>query len=504
LTGQGYVLFYFPRSFASMGRRKFKPYTAEVEIVDAAADGRSVVKHEGQAIFVEGGVPGDVAEIEVFNKRRKVLQGRINHLITPSKHRAEPVCEHFQHCGGCKWQHMTYEAQISFKEKQVRDILHRIGHVEYREFLPILGAPQPYFYRNKLEFSFSVKEWLTPEHMQAETLDRDNRVLGYHAGRVFDKILSIDKCHLHADILNGIRNSVRTYARSQNVPFYDIREHTGLLRTLAFRTSRLLNEVMVILIIAEDRPDVIDQIFSHLEAEYPQITSFVWVHNDKKNSTYSDLPYKIWKGPAYLTEGLGDYKFQIRPVSFFQTNPEQAQHLYEVVKDFLQDTLPGENQPHEVVYDLYSGTGSIGIYLEKFAKKIVGVEYVESAVQDAWENVRLNELEESRFSFYAGNMKDILTPELIAKEGHARLVIADPPRQGMDAKVVHRIIEMGPEYIIYVSCKPATQARDLALLWPHYDLLKVRPVDMFPQTAHVENVVLLKKREQPLISETNA
>ena len=481
-------------------RKRIEPFTADMEMLDAATDGRALTRHEGEVIFVEGGVPGDLAEVLVFGKQKKVLTGRIKNLHRPSADRVEPRCQHFEHCAGCKWQQMSYAAQLRYKEKQVRDTLRRIGKVDVQEFLPILGTQEIFGYRNKLEFSFSVAPWLTPEEKDLGARP-DHRVLGFHAPRFFDKVLNIERCHLQIDLNNQIRNELRRYAREQSIPFYNIREHTGFLRTLTMRTSHHYGEFMVILVVAEEDPDRIDQIFSHLAEKFPQVTSFVWVANPKLNSSYSDLPYHLWRGPGYLTEQLGGYDFRIRPVSFFQTNPQQAEILYGVVRDFLQETLPPGQEQHEVVYDLYSGTGSIGIYLEKFAKKIVGIEYVDSAVIDAAENVRINQLPKERFSFYAGDMKDLLRPPLVEKEGHPDLVITDPPRQGMDAKVVKRLLEILPEHIIYVSCKPATQARDLELMNRWYEVLKAQPVDMFPHTAHVENVVLLRRRAEPLPEE---
>jgi 23S rRNA (uracil1939-C5)-methyltransferase len=478
-------------------KRKVKPFTAEMTMIDAASDGRAVARHEGEVVFVEGGVPGDRAEVFVFGKQKKVLAGRIQAMIEPSKDRVTPACQHFAFCAGCKWQQMSYEAQIGFKEKQVLDILRRVGKVEIGEALPILGAPQPYWYRNKLEFSFSAKPWLKPEDMNNP--DIDPRSLGFHAPRFFDKVININECLLQHELVNRVRNELGAYARAQDIPFYNIREHTGYLRTLTFRSSRHSNEFMLILVVAKNDPDRIDQIFTHLATTFPEITSFVWVHSPKLNSSYTDLPYQVWQGPGYLTERLGRYEFRIRPVSFFQTNPEQAERLYGVVRDFLMETLPAGQARHPIMYDLYSGTGSIGIFLEKYADKIVGIEYVESAVQDAWENVRLNELDETRFSFYAGDMKDLLREPLLEEEGHPDIVIADPPRQGMDGKVVWRLLEILPAHIIYVSCKPATQARDLELLREWYEVVKVQPVDMFPQTAHVENVALLRKRSERLV-----
>lgn len=474
--------------------RRVKPFTAEMELVDAASDGRAVARHNGQAIFVEGGVPGDLADVHVFRVQKKVPIGKITHLKRPSSHRTEARCEHFEDCSGCKWQHMSYEAQLHFKEKQVLDIIQRIGKMEIGEALPILGVEgDPYFYRNKLEFSFSQRAWRTDRDVDAGD-EFDERVLGYHAPRVFDKILDINECLLMPNIVNEIRIAVRDFARDQDIPFYNIRENTGLLRTLAFRATKDGTQLMVGLIIAKDRPEIVDQIFQFLADKFPQITQFVWVHNSKVNSVYNDLPYHIWRGEPYLIESLGSYQFHIRPVSFFQTNPAQAERLYQVVEQFLAETLADGQQQQDIVYDLYCGTGSIGIFVSDLVKKIVGIEYIESAIEDAWENVRLNQLPEEKFSFFAGDMKQVLSPEISATFWKPNVIIADPPRQGMENKVIKQILRLAPEYIIYVSCKPATQARDMEKMTQQYELVKIQPVDMFPHTAHVENVALLKRR----------
>ncbi|MEM7654747.1 MAG: 23S rRNA (uracil(1939)-C(5))-methyltransferase RlmD [Bacteroidota bacterium] len=476
-----------------MGRR-IKPFSAEMEIIDGAVDGKGIAKHEGRVVFVEGAVPGDKGLVHVYGKRKKNLLGRVERMDQPSSDRTEPRCQHFQVCGGCKWQHMTYEAQLRQKERQVINTLERVGKVKIGEKLPILGVEgEPFFYRNKLEFSFSSKVWMTREEI-ASGMPRPEIALGYHAPGSFDKVFNVEECLLQLPIVNEIRNAVRDFTQEKGYPYYDNKANEGLLRELAFRTSVASGEVLVNLIMAEDRPEVVDAIFSHLTDLFPQITQYLWVVNQKVNSVYTDLPFRVWKGTPYLTERLGDYQFRIRPLSFFQTNPKQAEVLYGVVQDFLKETLADDQAKHEVVYDLYSGTGSIGIFVSAWAENIVGIEYVESAVVDARENVRLNDLAEDRFSFYAGDMKQLLTPELVAKEGIPNVLIADPPRQGMDKKVVRQILEVSPAYIIYVSCKPATQARDLELLKEKYEVLKTQPVDMFPHTAHVENVVLMKKR----------
>lgn len=462
-----------------------------MHLIDAASDGRAVARHDGQVIFVERGVPGDVADVHVFRKQKKMMVGRIESITKPSESRIEPVCEHFGLCGGCKWQMMDYKTQLFFKQKQVEDALTRIGKVEVGEQLPILPSESDYFYRNKLEFTFSNKAWLTLEQIQSgETFE--HRVAGYHTPRAFDKIIDIDTCHLQRPIVNDIRNEVRDFARAEGITFFDIRTHEGFLRSLVFRTSEHTGELMVVLIVGKDDPEMVGKIFTHLEGKFPEITNYLWIHNHKANSSFSDLPFRSWKGPEYITERLGFFDFRISPTSFFQTNPRQAGRLYGVVKDWLADSLPEGKEKHPVVYDLYSGTGSIGIFVAELAEKIVGVEYVESSIADAWENVKLNDLD--HFAFYAGDMKKILTPEFVDMQGRPDVIIADPPRAGMDPKVVQRILEILPEYIIYVSCKPATQARDIELMSEAYEVLKTQPVDMFPQTAHVENVAWLKRR----------
>ena len=478
--------------------RRLQAFTTTLELTDAASDGRAVGRHQDWVVFVEGGVPGDLVEAYVYRKQKKNLVARIDRILRPSPQRVGPRCAHFGSCGGCKWQHMDYAAQLQYKHQQVVTILTRIGKVELGEVEPILGSETAYGYRNKLEFSFSNKAWRTREQMRLDESVTDERVLGFYAPGFYDKVLDIEACHLMDPLVNDIRNAVRDWARAQDWSFYDNQTHAGFLRNLAFRASAATGELMLILIVGEDDPARVDQLFGYLEATFPAITHYCWIHNPKLNSSYTDLPVRVWKGEAAFTEKLGDYAFRVRAVSFFQTNPRQAARLYGVVKDYLAQTLPPGQERHALVYDLYAGTGSIGIFVSELAERIVGIEYVEAAVEDAWENVRLNGLDESRFRFLAGDMKDLLSPELAAQSGYPDVVITDPPRQGMDTKVVARLLELRPGHIIYVSCKPATQARDLDLLKPWYEVVKIRPVDMFPHTAHVENVALLRRRETPL------
>lgn len=472
-------------------RRKLKPFSVALRLEDAASDGWAVARHEGRVVFVEQGVPGDLALVEVFKKQKKQLIGRIQELREPSPDRITPRCTHFGTCGGCKWQMMRYEAQLVYKEKQVLDAFERVAKVEPKETRPILGVEDPYFYRNKLEFTFSNKAWLTREQIDSGE-EFEQRVLGFHKPRMFDKIIDIDTCYLQTPLVNDIRNATRQLARQHGWSFYDIRANEGLLRNLLFRTTHFQQQLMLVLILGEERPEVANTLFETLKGQFPQITHFAWIHNPKKNSSYADLPFHAWGGEPFIVEQLGQYKFQISPTSFFQTNSRQAQRLYELVQAHVIEALPEGAKQHDLIYDLYAGTGSIGIFNAHLARHIVGIEYVESSVKDAQKNLALNGLE--HFSFYAGDMKQVLGPDLVEKEGHPRLVIADPPRAGMDPKVVQRLLEIAPEYLIYVSCKPGTQARDVALMKDAYELLCIQPVDMFPQTAHVENVAFLKRK----------
>ncbi|MDX1909791.1 MAG: 23S rRNA (uracil(1939)-C(5))-methyltransferase RlmD [Bacteroidia bacterium] len=478
---------------------KFKAFQVLLTLTDTATDGRALGRHDGIVTFVEGGVPGDTAMVEIYKREGKAYAARIAEIVTPSPDRTTPRCQHFGVCGGCKWQHLSYAQQLRFKQNQVLNTLRRIGKVDPETFMPIIGMDSPYYYRNKLEFTFSRWAWLTREQMQHPPEHQDS--LGFHVPGVFDKVLDISTCYLQTPLIDDIRNELRRFALAQDYPFYDIRQHTGFLRNVIFRTSVHTGELMLILVVARDNPEAVGQIFTHLTGLFPAISSCIWILNTKVNSMYSDLPVQVWRGPAYYTDRLGEYDFRVRPASFFQPNPRQATRLYEVVRHFLQQTLPAGVVRHQVIYDLYSGTGSIGIFVSDLAARIIGIEYVDSAVADAWENVRLNQLPETQFEFLAGDMRHLLTPALTARTGTPDVIIADPPRQGMDAPVVEQILHIRPRHIIYVSCKPATQARDILLMKKWYEVLGARPVDMFPHTAHVENVVLMRLRETPLADE---
>ncbi|MFK7968870.1 MAG: 23S rRNA (uracil(1939)-C(5))-methyltransferase RlmD [Bacteroidia bacterium] len=472
---------------------RLKPYTIEkAEIVATASDGYGIVKTDGKVTFIPYAVPGDIADVLINRKKRKLFFGEITQMHEPSPDRTEPRCEHFGLCGGCKWQMMTYAKQLRIKQQQVTDAMERVGKVEAKEKRDILGVVEPWFYRNKLEFSFSAKPWLTREQIASGEVF-DEPALGFHVPGVFEKVFTVKKCHLQREIVNDIRNAVHAFGTENDIPFYDIKAHTGFLRQLMFRTSEATGELMVVLVVGKNEPKTIEKVFKHLEANFDEhISSYVWIHSDKLNSSFSDLPYTTWKGPAYITEKLDDYAFHISPTSFFQTNPKQAHVLYSVVRDWMKEFLPEGQEQWNTVYDLYSGTGSIGIFVSKLAKKLVGIEYVQSSVDDAHRNVALNGLE-GKFSFYAGDMKKLLDDALVAKEGRPELIIADPARAGMDPAVIDQLLKIAPDHIIYVSCKPATQARDIALLETQYELMRIQPVDMFPHTAHVENVAWLKR-----------
>lgn len=469
-----------------MGRRRFKGYKIEnLEIVDTTTDGKGVAKQDGVVFFVEKTVPGDVIDAWVYKKAKGVPVARVETMHKESPFRIEARCQHFGDCGGCKWQSLSYEQQLIYKEKHVMDAMERIGGLEIQERKPIIGGKEPFNYRNKVEFSFSNKRWVPPAELGTGVKIDWYGALGYHVAKFFDKIIKIETCHLHIPIVDEIRNELREISQEWEIPYYDIRQHTGYLRNIVFRNSEGSGELMVILLVGEDDQGPVDRIFTHLEEKFPQITSFIWIYNHKPNSTYADLEPRIWKGDPFITESLGQWKYRISPISFFQTNTSQAQILYDVVRDFV-----GEKTG--TIYDLYCGAGSIGIYLSDLAEKIVGVEYVEDAVKDAWENVKLNNLE--HFSFTAGNMKLILNDEFVAREGKPDVIVTDPPRAGMDAPVVEQILKLEAPKIVYVSCNASTQARDLALLQEKYELKVIQPVDMFPQTAHVENVALLELR----------
>lgn len=467
-------------------RKKDKVIFRAVEVIDAGARGISVGKTpEGQVILIPNVVPGDVVDVQTFKKKKSYYEGKPIHFHQYSSDRTEPVCEHFGVCGGCKWQNMTYEKQLFFKEKEVYNNLKRIGKIELPDFEPILGSENTFFYRNKMEFSFSDSRWLTQEEIQKDKQVGNKNALGFHIPGMWDKILDINKCHLQADPSNDIRNEIRRFAVQEHIPFYNARTQQGLLRTLMMRNTSL-NEWMVLLQFFYDDRELIEKLMSHIANTFPQITSLLYVINEKGNDTLYDREINCFSGRPYIIEEMEGLQFMINAKSFYQTNGAQAYELYKITRDFAD--LQGD----EIVYDLYTGTGTIAQFVSKKAKKVVGIEAVPEAIEDAKVNAINNSIENC--AFFAGDMKKVLTDDFIATHGQPDVIITDPPREGMHKEVVEQILKVAPQKVVYVSCNSATQARDLALMDEMYKVTRVRPVDMFPQTHHVENVVLLEKR----------
>lgn len=452
----------------------------QVEILDAAAEGKAVARVEERVIFVEGGVPGDVADIKIVRQHRRFLEGRIIHLHVSSPHRIIPFCQHFGICGGCKWQNMTYSQQLFYKQKQVSDNFVRIGKLEFNEISAILPSLEETHYRNKLEFTFSPQRWLTEQELTNPEINMREPVLGFHIPGRFDKILDIKKCYLQDDRSNDLRLFIKDAAKELDLLFYDQRKRTGDMRNVIIRNT-LLNEWMVILIFGEAQKSSYDELLERVKNKFPFITSLMYVNNTKSNDTISDLEVHLYAGKDHITEEMQGLKFKIGPKSFFQTNSRQAVTLYDKTVEFAG------LQGHETVYDLYTGTGTIANYVAKKAKKVIGIEYVAEAIDDARENSRANNIENTLF--FAGDMKDVLNDAFIVSYGKPDVVITDPPRAGMHADVVATLKRMRAKTLVYVSCNPATQARDLDLLRDVYRIEKVQPVDMFPHTHHVECVV---------------
>ena len=461
----------------------------KVTITDVAAEGKALAKVNDLVVFVPYVVPGDVVDLQVKRKKNKYAEAVAIHFHEYSPQRAVPFCQHYGVCGGCKWQCLSYEDQIKYKQKQVTDNLTRIGKVELPEISPILGSEKTQFYRNKLEFTFSDKRWLTEEEVKADVKYDQMNAVGFHIPGAFDKVLAIDKCWLQDDISNQIRNAIRDYAYAHNYAFYNIRNHEGVLRNLMIRTSST-GELMVLLQVRVSCDKDLEQtkeLLAYVADKFPQITSLLYVVNNKQNDTINDLDVQVFKGNDHIFEEMEGLRFKVGPKSFYQTNSEQAYNLYKVARDFAG--LTGE----ELVYDLYTGTGTIANFVSRQAKKVIGIEYVPEAIEDAKVNSAINGIDNTLF--YAGDMKDILTQDFINEHGRPDVIITDPPRAGMHNDVIDVILFAEPKRIVYVSCNPATQARDLSLLDAKYKVLKVQPVDMFPHTHHVENVVLLEKRE---------
>jgi 23S rRNA (uracil1939-C5)-methyltransferase len=466
--------------------RKKNVVLQQLTVEDYAAEGKALARTEGKVIFISGAVPGDIVDVQLSKNKKDWAEGRAIHFHQYSKDRVEPFCEHFGICGGCKWQMLPYEKQLQYKQNEVAQNLRRLGKIELPEIMPIIGCDTIAHYRNKLEFTFSNRRYLLPSEMGTPQTDIQNNALGFHVPRLFDKVIDINNCHLMVEPTNAIKNTIRRFALENNYPFYDIRNHTGWLRTLVLRISTT-GQVMVNLCIAYDDEAALKKLFDHLLQQVPSITTMLYTINPKMNDSIYDLQPKIYYGKGYALETLEDFQFKISPKSFFQTNTRQGEKLYRTARNFAE--LTG----NETVYDLYCGTGSIGIFVSKQAKKIVGVELIEEAIEDAKENAALNNIQHALF--FAGDVIDICNDSFFAVNGRPDVIITDPPRAGMHEKLVKKILTIAAPTVVYVSCNPATQARDLQLLDEKYKVTKVQPVDMFPQTHHIENVVQLKLRE---------
>ncbi|MGW9685847.1 23S rRNA (uracil(1939)-C(5))-methyltransferase RlmD [Flagellimonas sp. 2504JD1-5] len=468
-------------------RRKNKRRTFEnVEVIDAGAKGKSVGKApDGRVIFLSNAVPGDVVDVMTTKKRKAYFEGIATNFHTLSDKRTTPQCEHFGVCGGCKWQHMAYEHQLFFKQNEVENNLKRIGNIELPEITPILGSEKQYFYRNKMEFSFSDSRWLTQEEIDSEIPIEDRNALGFHIPGMWDKILDVKKCHLQADPSNEIRLEIRDFAIKNELSFFNPRTQRGLLRTMMLRTTSI-GEIMLLIQFRDDDKEKRELLLNHLVQKFPEITALLYVINQKQNDTIYDQKVICFAGSDHIFEEMEGLRFKINAKSFYQTNSEQAYELYKITRDFAG--LTG----NELVYDLYTGTGTIAQFVSKNAKKVIGVESVPEAIEDAKTNAKNNTI--SNVDFYVGDMKNVFNQEFIDEHGLPDVVITDPPRDGMHRMVVEQLLLAAPRKIVYVSCNSATQARDLALLDEKYKVIRVQPVDMFPQTHHVENVVLLEKR----------
>ena len=461
-----------------------KPLFLEnIEIIDTANKGKSVAKHDGRVIFVQGGVPGDICDITVFKRRKKFWEARIEKIHTLSVRRAEPKCEHFGTCGGCKWQNMNYTSQLEFKQNEVLNNLKRIGGIELAEHEEIIGSKNEYFYRNKMEFTFSNKRWLTLEEIQSDAEIADKDALGFHVPGMFDKVIDLNNCYLQKEPSNSIRLSVKKFADENGLTYFDIRNHEGLLRNLLIRTSST-NDLMVLVQFFEDNKKNINLLMEHIKISFPEITSLLYVINQQENDTMYDQDIICFNGKDHIMEEMDGLHFKIGAKSFFQTNSEQAKILYRKTKKLAEIT------EKDLVYDLYTGTGTIAQYVATSAKKVIGIDSVEEGIKAAYENAERNKIENC--TFYTGDMKEIFTDEFISENGTPDIIITDPPRDGMHKKVVKQILKIGAKRIVYISCNSATQARDLSLMDNLYIVTQIQPVDMFPQTHHIENIIVLE------------
>ncbi len=467
-----------------MGRRKKLPLLEKVEITDIGAKGKAIAKVEDFVTFVAGGLPGDVVDVQITRRRKSWQEGRVVQFHKYSEKRTDPFCKHFGVCGGCRWQDLQYSEQLYYKQKEVADTLERVGQLKLPPIHPIMASGREQLYRNKLEFTFSNRRWLSEKEVQSGNEFADRNGLGFHIPGMFDKVIDLEECFLQPEPSNAIRQAVRDYARKAGLSFYDLKNGGGLLRNIIIRNT-LSGEVMVILVFFDEDKEPRNALLDNLRSAFPEITSLMYCINRKANDTISDQEILLHSGKDHITEQMEDLKFRIGPKSFFQTNSLQAYELYRKVREYAK--LTG----NEVVYDLYTGTGTIGLFLAGSAQKVVGIEYLEEAIRDAGVNAGLNSI--GNTNFFSGDMKDVLSQEFIDREGRPDVMITDPPRAGMHEDVVKAILYASPLRIVYVSCNPATQARDLQLLSEKYQILEVQPVDMFPHTFHVENVVMLER-----------
>ena len=464
-------------------KTKNHPIYEKVEIVAAAAEGKSLTRIDNMVVFVANAVPGDIADIKIVKKHRRFLDGTAVKFHSYSSQRSNPVCVHFGTCGGCKWQFLDYKWQLHYKQQQVVDALVRIGKLEIPEVTPILGSKEIYNYRNRLDFGFSDKKWLTIEQIQSGETIEDRSGLGFHIAGAFDKVLDLKECHLQGKLSEDIRKFVRTYTHEKGYPYFNIRDQHGIMRSLIVRTASTGESMVIVQFFQNDKTAIAD-VMSAIQLKFPEITSLLYVINPKGNDTIFDLDVKTFAGRDHIFEAMEGLKFRIGPKSFYQTNSHQAYELYKIAREYAG--LTG----NEIVYDLYTGTGTIAQFVAAKAKKVIGIELVPMAIEDAKRNAEMNSI--SNCEFFASDMKDIFKPAFIAEHGQPDVIIIDPPRAGMHEDVSVCIRDSGAKRVVYVSCNPASQARDLAIICEKYKIVKVQPVDMFPQTHHVENVVLLE------------
>jgi len=470
-----------------LSRRRGKhPKLENLTITDIGSEGKAIAKYKDIVVFIPNAIPGDIVDVQINRKKKNFMEGYVVQFHKFSDERVEPVCEHFGVCGGCKWQMLPYEKQLFYKQQQVKDNLERLGKIELPEFSPILPSENTLHYRNKLEYTFSNKRWLTIDEINSENDFKDMNALGFHIPKKFDKILDIKNCYLQASPSNDIRLAIKEFASKNNYDFYDIRNHEGYLRNLIIRTSTTGN-VMVIISFHHSDKEKQEALLNYLHEKFPEITALMYVINPKKNETFEGLEVKLYKGKDHIVEKMGNLQFKISAKSFYQTNSEQAYQLYKIVEDFA------EFKGNEIVYDLYTGIGTIANFIADKCSKVIGIEYIEDAIINAKENSKFNNI--TNTLFFAGDIKDLLNNDFTKTNGKPDIIITDPPRVGMHKDVISSILEISPEKIVYVSCNPATQARDLSLLDEKYKVEKVQPVDMFPHTHHVENVVKLVLRD---------